>query len=159
MGQNQKGFSLVELIVVIAIMAVLGTVGVLSFATVTGRQVTSCAKELESYIGQTRIQALSRKKAELKIFTRSDGVYVNLSVEGRDIKIGRSGLQVRYTTNTGASVELSETECLVLTFDRSSGAFCALAEGGYCKELIVENGHHSKKLVLIPVTGKFYIEE
>lgn len=159
MRQNHKGFSLVELIVVIAVMAILGTVSVLSFATLTGRQVTSCASEIESYISQTKMQALSRAGAELRIFVKSDGVYVNMSVEGRDVKVGKSGIQVRYTSN-GTEVTLSDSVDLVLSFDRSSGAFTTLNGGEYyCEEIIIESGNHSQKIICIPLTGKFYIEE
>lgn len=160
MRRDQRGFSLVELVVVIAVMAVLGTVGVLSFAMVSGRQVTSCTEEVESYINQTKMQALSRASAELEIFVKSDGVYVNLSVEGRDVKVGKAGIQVKYKTDGGTEVTLSDSERLVLSFDRSSGAFSTLNGGSaYCKEITIESGSHSGKIILIPQTGKFYIEE
>lgn len=160
MRKNQKGFSLVELIVVIAIMAILTTVGLLSFSIVSGRQVIGCAKEIESYISQTKVQALSRASAKLEIFVKSDGVYVNLSVEGRDVKVGKSGIQVKYKTTDGAEVSLTESERLVISFDRSSGAFQTLPGlSTYCKEITVEGGRHSRKIILIPQTGKFYIEE
>lgn len=161
MRQDQRGFSLVELIVVIAIMAVVSTVGVLSFGMLSGRRVISCAEEMESYIAETKVQVLSRANAELEIFVKNDGVYANLSVEGRDVKIGESGLTVKYKVG-GAEVTLSETERLVLSFDRASGAFKPLAGYAtetYCDEIIIENGTHSRKIVLVSRTGKFYIEE
>lgn len=159
MVRNQKGFSLVELIVVIAIMAVLSTVGVLSFAVVSGRYVSSCAEELISYIGDTRMEALSRASAELEIFVKNDGVYVHPSVEARDIKIGKAGIEVSYTAG-GANVTLSETERLVLSFDRSSGAFTPLNGGAnYCDEIRIVSGRHSARIVVVPQTGKFYMEE
>lgn len=161
MRQDQRGFSLVELIVVIAIMAVVSTVGVLSFGMLSGRQVISCAEELESYIAETKVQALSRANAELEIFVKDDGVYVNLSVEGRDIQIGKSGLTVKYRAG-GTEVTLSDTERLVISFDRASGAFKPLsgyATETYCDEIIIENGTHTRKIVMYSRTGKFYIEE
>uniref|UniRef100_UPI004056159B pilus assembly FimT family protein n=1 Tax=Acetatifactor sp. TaxID=1872090 RepID=UPI004056159B len=161
MRQDQRGFSLVELIVVIAIMAVVSTVGVLSFAMVTGRQVISCTEEMESYIAETKVQALSRASATLEIFVKADGVYVNLSVEGRDVKIGTSGLTVKYRAG-GSEVTLSETERLVLSFDRASGAFLPLsgyATETYCEEIVIESGNRTGKIVLVSKTGKFYIEE
>lgn len=163
MRNNQKGFSMIELIVTIAIMAVVTTGGVLSFSLVTGRQVIGCTEEIVSYISQTKVQALSRADAQLEIFVKNDGVYVNLSVEGRDVKVGKSGLQVKYKTQNGAEMTLSETDRLKLTFDRSSGAFLALADGtvdgSYCVEITVENGRHSRTIILVPQTGKYYVEE
>ncbi len=159
MRRDHRGFSMIELVVVIAIMAILSTVGVLSYGMVSGRQVISCAEEIESYLGQTKTQALSRASADLEIFIGDDGVYVNPSIENRDIKVGKSGITVKYQTDDGTEFTLSDTERLVISFDRSSGAFQALADGSYCKSITLDNGRHSRKIVLIPSTGKFYIEE
>lgn len=162
MKRNNKGFSLVELIVTICIMAVVTTVGLLSFGLVSGRQVISCAEEINSYIGKTRVEALSRENAELEVWVASDGVYVNLSLgatPGQDTQVGKTNISVKYKTSTGAEVTLTETQRLSLSFDRGSGAFKFPGMGAEVREIIIGGGNHTRKIILIPQTGKYYIEE
>lgn len=164
MTRENKGFSLVELVVTIAIMAVLTTVGVLSFGLVTGRQIISCAEEMEGCIGETKMQAMSRANAELEIFVKADGVYANMSLNGAagiDEKIGKTNISVKYKTSAGAEVTLTETERLVISFDRASGAFKfpGLGAGVNCTEITISGGSRTRKIVLVPQTGKYYIEE
>ena len=126
MKRNNNGFSLIELIVTICVMAVVTSVGLLSFGLVSGRRVISCAEEISGYIGKTRVEALSRDNAELEIWVAADGVYVNLSLgatAGQDTKVGKTNIAVKYKTSTGAEVTLTETQRLSLSFDRGSGAF------------------------------------
>lgn len=158
MGRNQKGFTLVELIVVIAIMAVVATMGLLSFSVVTGQDVKSCAADIKSYIGQTKVHAMSRANATMTLSVKSDGVYVNLSVEGHDVQVGKSGIAVSYRTDDGGTVTLNATDTLVLSFDRSSGAFLQLPDGKYCTAIVLNGGGRTITITLIPQTGKYYID-
>ena len=183
MKRNQKGFSLVELIVVLAIMSVLTTVGLLSFSLVTGQSVRSCASDLESFISQTRIQAMSRADASLAIYVKNDGVYATLTASSNGTefeidtqKIGKSSITVKYTTDDGQTYTLQPlsgdkptdaekedlNKTLVLGFDRSSGAFKQLLwwSGGTvnCTEIRLEGGSSPIKIILVPQTGKYYTE-
>lgn len=158
MRQDQKGFSLVELIVVIAIMAIVTTVGLTSFSLVTGQQVKSCTANIEGYIGQTRMQALSRDSGSLMLEVLDNGVFATLS-SGENVKVGSSGITISYSSDDGSEVTLGEGDTLSLSFDRSSGAFSPLAEtGAYCTEIRVQGSGRLMRIVLIPRTGKFYVE-
>ena len=63
-GRNNKnsGFSLVELIIVIAIMAIVVTVAGLSVGTLTGRRVRKCADEIVSTIERARVLTLGKEQ-------------------------------------------------------------------------------------------------
>lgn len=158
MKENQKGFTLVELIVVMAIMGVVATMGLLSFSLVTGQNVKSCASDLESYLAQTKMQAVSKASADLTISVKPDGVYANLSVEGRDVKVGKTGIDISYSTSDGREITLTGTESLTLSFDRSSGAFLELPDHTYCTGIFVRGAGRTLKITLVPQTGKYYTE-
>lgn len=157
--RDARGFSLVELIVVIAIMAVLMTTGLVSMSLVSGQNVKSCVSEAESYLSRTRLEAMSRENAELKLLVKNDGVYVNLSVEGRDVKIGKSGISVSYETTGGTTVDVSGSTELIISYDRSSGAFKPLpGSAEYCERIIFTGSGRTVSLRLVPQTGKYYRE-
>ncbi|MBO5657166.1 MAG: prepilin-type N-terminal cleavage/methylation domain-containing protein [Agathobacter sp.] len=161
--KNQRGYTLVELIVVVALMGVLSSVGLLSYSLVTGRNIKSCAAELEGYIGKTKIQAMSRATATLRIFAAEDGIYVNLSTEGQDVRIGKRGLTVTYETRKGGATQTytlntNGSNALTLSFDRSSGSFLPLADGSQCSRITLPDGTRTMRIILIPETGKYYLE-
>lgn len=165
MIRNQKGYTLIELVVVIAIMSVVISVGVTSYGLVVGQNIKGCTADVQGYIAQTRVQALSRADASLTLYTSNKGVFVNLSTEGRDVKIGRPSIEIKYTTvnrttNATTEVELSETEKLVLRFDRSTGAFQPIngTTDTYCTSIILTSGGRIRTIKLIPQTGKYYLE-
>ena len=159
---DQKGFSLVELVVVIAIMGVLAVGGLLSMSLVFGQNIKSCYKELESYLQQTRMMAMSRADATLKIYTKVDGVYVYPSVENREIKIGKVGISVSYHDTNGNTVDVTGATELEISFDRSSGAFkpISISSGvsNYCDMIKLTDGDRTYQLKLAPKTGKFYLD-
>lgn len=161
MRQNQKGFTLVELIVVMAIMALLISGSIISYSLVVGQNIKGCTADVQSYIARTRVEALSKQDIKLTLSTTDYGVYAKLSTENRDVKIGRPAISISYTTDKGNTVELSGTQKLVLSFDRSTGAFKPL-EGTpsteYCTSIVLTSGSRTMTIKLIPKTGKYYLE-
>lgn len=67
-GRNNKngGFSLVELIIVVAIMAiVVGVIG-LSVGTLTGRKTAKCADEIVSTLERARVLTLGKEQNQVE---------------------------------------------------------------------------------------------
>jgi len=161
--RDRAGFTIVELIVVIAIVAIVGTASLISLSLVSGQNIKSCYKELEGYIQETKMRAMSRKNnPSMTIYKGSDGaVYVSLSDTGENIRIGKAGLTVQYSTPTG-TYEISGTQKLQIGFERSTGAFNKVTNPSgtneYCNSIIISDGSRTYTMKLVPKTGKYYRE-
>lgn len=160
--KNNKGFSLIELIVVIAILGVIAGGTILSTNVVFSMGVKGCTDYLYGYLGKTRIDAMSKASAELEIYRNSNGeYYAKLSTETEETKIGKSPLEISYYINNDTTKYIiSDSNILKLSFDRSSGAFLPLeGSANYCEKIIIKGGAKESVILLVPETGKFYIQE
>lgn len=85
-GRNNKngGFSLVELIIVVAIMAiVVGVIG-LSVGTLTGRKIAKCADEIVSTLERARVLTLGKEQNQVEfVLTDVSGEVSCADLSGR----------------------------------------------------------------------------
>lgn len=185
-GRNNKnsGFSLVEPIIVIAIMAIVVTVAGLSVGTLTGRRVRKCADEIVSTIERARVLTLGKEQNNVECVISYDStdkeyhamVYQVINgtpTEVSDRVVGRDPIQVQVyfdddthayslTELKGALPYASSTQGLHLVFNRASGAFEAgTCEAGgtkknFCKRIVVSNSDGTRRIEITTVgrTGK-----
>jgi len=144
MKDNNKGFSLVELIVVIALMAVLVGFVVLSMGVLGSSQARECAQKVSGKIDSVKTGSLSLydETMELKFRTKaetgitSDGYYTSCyvytidheannfaSTEPETRKVGSKNVIIKVYFSDATSLELGKTNSITVSFDRSSGAF------------------------------------
>lgn len=183
-GRNNKnkGYSLIELVVVIAIMAILVGVFAISVSSLSGRKVNKCADEIVSTLERARVLTLGKEQnqVEFRLYYESTakeyraqiyqgGTLVSDRVVGKEpieIKVVFEGDTTKYdlkaqtikgtapyvTTGVGA-------EGLFLVFNRSSGAF----EPGtntvgdtkdYCSKIIISGGNRTIEITPVGRTGK-----
>ncbi len=161
MKKNNKGFSLVELIIIIAIMAVL-TGSIITYVGILGSsQAKKCANELANHISQTKVCAMSRSYASMTVYADGTGVYVK-TVQGdteKTEKIGDKGVtvtwrNVRNDTNYNQTIGTTPDDGLTLEFDRASGACVKLDSGDYCYGFKITSGDSTYNVNLEPLTGK-----
>ena len=77
--KDDRGFSLVELIIVVAIMAVMGGFLFYGFSLLTGQNAKECANDLAAALNKEKNQALTKSATVdcyLELMHKSDGYYV-----------------------------------------------------------------------------------
>ncbi len=160
--KDNRGISLVELIIVIAIMVVLTAAISLGVSTFTSKHATQCAKNMQISLNRNRLGAMGKKNAYVAFIQNDDGVFM---VERFDsaayddagtrkeayaddpdaVRIGKAGLVVTVNgTDLTAGPQYIE-------FNRSDGSL----KSPSTLEIVVKKGSiKTCTLTVEPLTGK-----
>lgn len=163
---NNSGYSLVELIIVIAIMAVLiGTV-FYSISMIFGANAKTCANNIQRAIADCKVTTMGKKEAYMELYRAADGnVYTKLyvyeqtgatPVEEEPQKMGNNRVYVGYIKpgeTPDAATELNSGDSVTIKFDRSSGSFDKTAHDN-CAQIIVRGGSKNYAIEMTQLTGK-----
>lgn len=173
MKNENRGTSLIELIFVMAILAVLACSVGLGINLVSGRPAEQCASKLKSMIQNNRVTTMGKFDSWLTIYsTPTGGVAVLEYIKQPDgttptpdpVVLVRKDVTLQYMIdNDGTYIPLGGILTpLIIGFDRSSGAFKDLSDmglsGKYCTEIIVSKGNTVKTLKLSSLTGKISLD-
>lgn len=144
MKSNHKGYSLIELVVVVAILSIIFVIVGAGIGSVQGARASSCAKKLLSAMEETKTNSLGFDEVKLKLYKKTDGYYIAISqykyvfagdgtkslVEDTNAtierKIGDKDLNISAKMSAMAGSEVSynvTVNDIIISFDRSSGAF------------------------------------
>ncbi len=124
---RNKGMSLVEIIVVVAIMSILIGVAGYGLSLSSGKPAEECARRLVSEIEQARMATMGRNKTEIIIYADNGG-QDGVRIEEVSTIVNDDGSTTSRTTEKKVSskklnVSFSTGEDnLPLEFDRASGA-------------------------------------
>lgn len=152
MRGKDKGFSLVELVVVIAIMAVATTVGGYALSTISLANAKNCATEIKSKLEKTRMESTTDIEGDapvVELYSEDGSVYLKVGTMEPE-EIGNS----RVTVVCDGEELSTKTERVEFSFDKSSGAFDDLG----CKTIVVSGGSREYTLTLYEKTGKIKME-
>lgn len=167
--QDNRGISLVEIIIVVAIMTIVGGGLYIGISAVSDKPSQQCAEKLVHSLTRHRTTAMGKKSGgtqfEIKKNTEADGgrIVAREIVEGVPsewIPISDRTVDVYYTIG-GTETKLDSTP-LVLKFKRGSGGFEKVAAvGDYCTQLRVIRGDSVNTEFIVelsPLTGKVNIK-
>ncbi len=162
--EDQRGLSLVEIIIVIAILSIAGGIFMMGINMVFALPARECARELKSYIEKTRIDTMGKRdtKAMLKVCLKDDGVYVTQLYEGLSPTEGGNKRVSKLCDRKvlvywgSKSSPLAEDEKKTIFFKRETGGFADSPD--FVENIWIESGTHCYKLTLHKLTGIVELE-
>ena len=174
--KNNKGFSLVELIIVVAIMAIMGGFIFMSFGLLTGQDARKCANNLSTVLDKEKNYALA-KSAEadcyVEISLTSDGYfaeyYVPKKAVGTDVvsigkeEIGKASVMIScYYDDGSGTPSLKGTlsgGTLKIVYNRVSGAIKEINLNGTTDiNMIRIDKGRTYEINIFTATGKHTLE-
>lgn len=168
---GNKGMSLVEIIVVIAILSLLA--GCLSYSInwASGKAAEECAQKLAYSLQQARTMAMGKNSITITVKKDSSGnivtetVIVSNAADGSapstnttTTVVGKRNVLVEF--EDGSSRSELDTVGVVFVFDRASGALKTLngAEAGAkLPKFTISKGSTMRTIEIIPITGRISV--
>ena len=171
--QNNRGITLVELIVVILIISIASGGAVIGVSVLYNARVDNAAKRLETMFKRARETAMENANADeartsLVIFKEDGDMYGKIMVGDSEIereKLGNGSVSVRVLYGDASESEpwRNRTQIEVqghfdIAFNPSSGGVMEFEAGGAKKKLtdIWVCGSEDIKYIVIPENGRIY---
>lgn len=177
---NNYGYSLAELTIVIAIMAILVGLLVTSVSILVGWDVKECAESIAGHLENVKTNALSKDGADLKI-EKVDGKYIVQYVEYKmqddgtgepkivpfdtnKYLLGKEKVSIVCYMDDGTNVTVSDVLNVSIGFNRASGALTEIKINDvvrldlYCERIEISRGVIIYAIEMIPKTGKISVK-
>lgn len=170
MKMDNRGLSLVEILIVIAIMSVLTGVMAIGVTLALSKPADECAEKMVSTLNNARITTMGKQGITMKFYKASDGsIQLEEKIIAKDgsvkskktSKIGQSGVKVEYRLSGESTFNTLDSTGITLEYKRSTGGFKPLpgTTGSYCEEIKVSKGNREKVITLAYLTGKVTIND
>ena len=168
--KKQPGFSLVELIIVIAIMALMASGVAVSIGLLRSSDTKKLANEINSSL--TTLRSDNMAKSELSymhIYHYNDDYYIQMSKDptpsedGSGKNIGSGSVSVRFKGESNISLGSGLTSTLTFCINKKDGSFQPKVNNTELKptseiEISSINTSTKYRIVLVRDTGRHYME-
>lgn len=163
MKTKNAGVSIVELVVVLAIMAVVAGLSLASIGSMSGYRARECAKKISSAISADKVTALGKAAHSddiwWEITKEGNKVYFvehGLGTEPKKTLVGKGRMTVSYKDSAGEKRIPDDVSSLQLYFNRSTGQLCnhGSTNRATVSNIIVKNGDKVYDIEVYPLTGK-----
>lgn len=164
---NNKGFSLIELIVTIGILAAITGSLIWSTSFLEAGNTRKCAEQIDALLGKARIETMSKSDDySLVIYQDAEKYYARitstpLTDTTKGTELGSHKIKIYYRVEGEASDrQVLGAAQLVLQFDKSTGAFKPPAVGGIVTYINIKTtaGGTGRYVYLVGTTGKHYVK-
>lgn len=170
--KDNRGMSLVEIILVIALMIVIAGVTGYGVSMIGQKPVEECARKVEIALNQNRTNSMGKKVARLEFYMTTGGqaAFKEYSQsaresavrEGAEVVIGAADVKMRfvYTDATGVeSVVTMGTDPISVSFKRDSGSLVEESSGLVLDRIEIYKGEgHVKTVSIDKLTGKVKLQ-
>lgn len=164
---DNSGISLVEIVIVLAIMTLAGGAMLIGIGMISGRPAQKCSQKIVYSLERHRTTAMGKVDTEYKLYVGADGaIWVDEKIwehsgsapdRVNSVPVGEKTVTVTYVCG-GVTQNLASAP-LTLKFRRGSGGFQPQAGGDYCTEIKVSKANKDYTIELVPLTGKVSIKE
>lgn len=160
---DNSGYSIIELVIVLAIIAIIMSTVFYSIILIFSANARSCANNIQRSIGDCKVTTMGKADAYMILSRDDNGVYTQVFVkesDGTDTveernKVGSNKVEVGYIVkDSDDEIPLMPGDSIEIRFDRSSGGFKAGASGVLYKKLYVRGGSKNYGIFLTELTGK-----
>lgn len=169
MKKNNKGFSYVELLLVLAIIAIMMGIMALSMSLIGRTNVNKGCDNLNNAMNQARTASMAKGRINGAItISCQDGKYYyyigkagTAESESQKVKFASQPVNVGYTlkSKSGVVKSLNDGDNIVIRYNQSTGAFeMATPVGDYVETIVFSNGDKSATIKCYIATGKTEIE-
>lgn len=163
MARKNKGFSVVELLIVVAILIIVGTVTAVLLNHISYGNVLKAANKVNTIMDKVRLVTLAKDTREyLYIYNIDEKIYMKVSEESGSEdanldtatgeKIGM-GILVYYQITGGEEKLLEAGQHISIAFEKSTGSFTTDYEW-----LKFTNASKTAKVVCVKETGRHWVE-
>ncbi len=156
---GNTGFSLIEILIVVAIITILGFFAFTGVSLVTSRPVDECAKKIQIALEGNRNTTMGKFSASITFSADGNGIYMEETINGVSdgkVKIGQNGVNVTYKLS-GTEVDLSATP-VTISFDRADGSLNPQGDGSYLQSFEVSRGERKFTVTVDKLTGRVDLE-
>ncbi len=164
---NNEGYSLIELVIVMAIIAVIMSTVFYSIILIFSANAKSTANDIQRAIGDCKVTTMGRTEAYMELYrdASNQNVYTKMYiwdstapapdfVESEPQKVGPGKVTVKYRVSGGTETELLAGDKIEIWFDRATGGFKEDRSGNIYDLIRVEGGSKNYEIKLIKLTGK-----
>lgn len=160
---NNMGYSLMEMVIVIAIIAVIMSTVFFSIILVFSANARTTANDIQRAIGDCKVTTMGRSEAYMKLYRNADGdvftqMWVkdstNTFVPAEPQKVGTKRVTMAYRPKSGSRTEFYAGDSIEIWFDRASGGFIQDGSGNLYDVIYVEGGSKKYEITLTELTGK-----
>ncbi|MFR1426046.1 MAG: Tfp pilus assembly protein FimT/FimU [Blautia wexlerae] len=149
MRQKNKGFTLIEMVITVAIFAILLGILVPSLNSILGFRAQRAANSIASALDKTKIEASNRLVGEMKLEKLDDGYYISYYLDRGKVgtesnveqdqaeKIAPARTLISYVTDNNETYQMETGDSIVLTYDRATGGFLPLQETTWTQKAIL----------------------